>query len=182
MYTNAATAPARCAFVSFVSNVQSPRKMKAIRPCRAPLGIGRHARPFWSIAATDASCAVIGAGELKPDPGTASTGAAPSIAALAPNTRPFLVAPTVIAEGAVPGEPIVFGSGPSFPAATTTTMPSAAALSSASTSMSSSKRVASREPRLRLITSIPSATASSMALRTAASVALSFTPGLPKTL
>ena len=125
---------------------------------------------------------MIGAVEFGPDPGAASTAAAPPIAAPAPNTRPFLVAPTVMADGAVPGELIVFGSGPSLPAATTKITPSAAALSIAATSISSAILEASIDPRLRLITSIPSATASSIAFRIAASVALSLTLGVPNTL
>ena len=72
-----------------------------------------------------------------------STGAEPSSVAVAPKARSFFDAPTVMADGAVPGELIVLGSGPSLPAAITTMTPRAAARSRAATSISSSMRVAS---------------------------------------
>src|SRR5258708_35891480 len=102
-----------------------------MRPCKLPVGSARQARPVWSRAATDPRGAVIGVGEFAPDPGTALTGSPPVIVAVAEKMRSFFAAPTVMADGDVPGEEIVFGSGPSFPATTTTITPSWAALSRA---------------------------------------------------
>src|SRR5205809_8111795 len=66
-------------------------------------------------------------------------------------TRPSLpVAPTVIAPDAQPGEPIVPGPGPAFPAATHTSVPSAA---SASTPRERGSRGSPGPPSERMITS-----------------------------
>jgi hypothetical protein len=77
--------------------------------------------------------------------------------------RETVVAPTVIADGAEPGdvtEPCPKAP-KSFPAATTGTTPARAAPSSARTTMSRLSAI-SGSPIERLITSIPSATAASM--------------------
>ena len=95
--------------------------------------------------------------------------------------RALLEAPTVMASGLVPGEVMVWGSGPAFPAAATTTTPASTASDMAICSGSWSGRRAG-PPKLRLITSIPSWTASSMAAMTAAAVVVGFTEGLPNTL
>jgi hypothetical protein len=63
----------------------------------------------------------------------------PSTRNVCTKTRLFVVAPTVIAEGADPGEEIEFSVGifppvsPSFPALATTTIPARIAFSTAST-------------------------------------------------
>ncbi|MCX6622919.1 MAG: hypothetical protein NTY38_18005 [Acidobacteria bacterium] len=94
----------------------------------------------------------------------------PSTSTLAAKVRPLRVAPTLRAEGAEAGEPTVFAPGPLLPAATTTRTPAREAVSMACTSISSSRRGAKSSPMLRLMMSMPSATASSMALRMAASL------------
>src|SRR5438309_10096299 len=67
-------------------------------------------------------------------------------------TRPSLpVAPTVIAPAAQPGEPIVPGPGPAFPAATHTSVPSAA---SAATSRERGSRGSPGPPSGRVIASM----------------------------
>ena len=78
--------------------------------------------------------------------------------------RPFDTAATEIAPGALPGEPIEPrpNSSKSLPAATTGTTPAAAAASIASTTRSREGSI-SGSPRERLITSIPSLTAASIA-------------------
>ena len=75
-----------------------------------------------------------------------------------------VVAPTVIAATALPGDPTEPRpkSSKSFPAATTGTTPAAAAASSASATMSRDGSI-SGSPSDRLITSMPSATAASIA-------------------
>ena len=76
---------------------------------------------------------------------------------------PIVEAATLIASGVVPGEPMVPRppSVKSFPAATTGTTPASAAWSSAATTMSREISI-SGSPSERLITSMPSLTASSM--------------------
>ena len=81
-----------------------------------------------------------------------------------PGDTPDVVAPTVMAAAELPGEasePLP-KSEKSFPAATTGTTPAAAAASSASATTSCSGAI-SGSPIERLITSMPSATAASIA-------------------
>src|SRR5690349_16894097 len=78
--------------------------------------------------------------------------------------------PTPMALGAVAGESIVFGSGPSLPAEETTITPMALAFSTACAIGSSSTGNGAGVTTLRLITSMPSATASLMACSDMASV------------
>ena len=77
---------------------------------------------------------------------------------------PDVVAPTVIASAALPGEPTDPrpNSSKSLPAATTGTTPAAAAASSASATGSREDSI-SGSPIDRLMTSMPSATAASIA-------------------
>jgi len=83
-------------------------------------------------------------------------------------TRPSLpVAPTVIAPAAQPGEPIVPGPGPAFPAATQTSVPSAA---SASTSRERGSRGSPGPPSERLTTSTLSRLTHDIAASTVSSV------------
>src|SRR5580704_8800061 len=103
-------APACCALFSFTSKLHTPRRMNAIRPVRLPAGRGSHARPLWSSDATETRGAVIGVAELAPDPGIANAGLPPATVAEPANCRSFLAAPTVMAEGEVPGESMVSGS------------------------------------------------------------------------
>ena len=70
------------------------------------------------------------------------------------------VAPTVIGLGLIPGLPIVLDSGPSLPAATTTTMPSCIALFT----VSSILELVLFTPKLILIISTSSMIACSIAL------------------
>src|SRR5215831_16427663 len=103
--------------------------MRAILPVRLAAGRGWQASPVGSNAVTETSGAVIGFAEFAPDPGTAIAVAPPAMIAYAEKTRSFLAAPTVIAEGDVPGESMVSGFGPSLPATITTITPRRAARS-----------------------------------------------------
>ena len=73
----------------------------------------------------------------------------------------LVLAPTVMTLSAMPGESTVPAPGPLLPAAMATTTPASVAELTAFTSTSSGFAV---PPRLRLSTSIPSATAASTAL------------------
>ncbi len=88
-----------------------------------------------------------------------------------------VVAPTVIAAAALPGEPTEPRpkSSKSFPAATTGTTPAAAAASSASATISRDGSI-SGSPSDRLITSMPSATAASIAATISGAFPLSPSP------
>src|ERR1700722_16474053 len=103
--------------------------MSATRPCRLPAGSGWQASAVGSSAETAARGALTGVAELAPLPGIAKTGPPPATVAVEAKIRSLLAPPTVIAEGDVPGESMVLGSGPSFPATTATITPNAEALS-----------------------------------------------------
>jgi hypothetical protein len=90
---------------------------------------------------------------------------------------PEVVAPTVMAAAALPGDPSEPRpkSSKSFPAATTGTTPAAAAASSASATRSRDGST-SGSPSERLITSMPSATAASIAATISGALPLSPSP------
>ena len=100
-------------------------------------------------------CSDVGVGPLDEKPAITSAGP----------LSPSVDAATVIAFGALPGEPIepLPASPNSLPAAITGTTPASAALSIAATTMSRVGSI-SGSPSERLITSMPSLTASSMPL------------------
>ena len=131
---------------------QVPRWISTICPDRLLGGRVVHASPVVSKRDTD----TIGA-EIEPVPSVAKPSTAgalvPSLALTPPakispssvaltvrKVRPFSVAPTVSALGAVPGELSVARPGPSFPAEITTITPEASALATARTRMSFSGR------------------------------------------
>src|SRR6185436_16985976 len=114
----AATAPARCALLTLVSNVQVPREIRAMWPARLLAGSAAHASPPSSSVATSESTAVMGVDGLGPSPSVATTEERPGTSTLAAKVRSLLVAPTAMAEGAVAGEAIVLKPGPLLPAAT----------------------------------------------------------------
>src|SRR5690348_1192980 len=104
----------------------------AMLPLRLFTGSVRQARPVGSSeTAMSTRFAVIDPdfGELVP--GNARYGPLPFTVIAAANWRSLFEAPTEIAEGEVPGLDIVFGSGPVFPAETTTRTPAAVAFSNA---------------------------------------------------
>src|SRR5205809_6168491 len=129
----AATAPARCALLTLVSNEQVPREMRPMRPARLLAGSAVQARPPSSSVATSASSAVIDVDGVGPSPKVATREERPGISTLAAKVRSLLVAPTAIAEGAVAGEAMVLRPGPLLPAATTTITPACDARSMACT-------------------------------------------------
>ena len=178
VYTSAAMAPACCALFSFCSKVQTPRRIRAMDPRRLLAGSAAHAMPLPSSAGDVHHGR---GGQPGPTPNCRRESRHRSRRsdrlAVAANTRSLSDAPTAIAEGAVAGDATVAGSGPLLPDATTTITPSAEACSMAVTSGSFAGSGATSVPRLMLITSMPSATASSSAFRMALSVAPSFTPG-----
>ena len=143
---------------------------------------------FWSSSATppDTCGAAMlvpesvaysprGAAERIPDPGAETSGFSCSESGVGPleendeitssaPPRDVVTAPTVIALGVAPGEPTDPrpNSSKSLPAETTGTTPARAAASSALTTMSRDGSI-SGSPSDMLITSIPSATAASIA-------------------
>src|SRR5688572_28257514 len=181
-YTIAPTAPAAWALFNFISKLHDPRMITATRLPRPLAGSGSHASPVPSSQATSPNGAVTAPAGAGPLPGTAKNDPSPAARTPEANVRLFVVAPTAIADGAVAGEEIVLRPGPLLPAAAITSTPARVARSMAWTSISSSSRGARSSPRLRLITSMPSATASSIAFSTTSSVVPSLDPGVPNTL
>src|SRR4051794_4268409 len=106
----APTAPARCALSTLVKKSQSPRAISAKAPVNDPAL--REEQPRPSLPSWDTSragAASVGAG-LGPSPNSAGKRCPPE--ATAAKKRCELVdAPTVIADGAVPGVLIVLSVG-----------------------------------------------------------------------
>ena len=175
--TTAAIAPASCATFSLISNRHSPRWMNATLPARLPAGSVLQKRPVGSNVLASTTGPRTGLADPDALPGMPTNGSTPSNETLAAKMRSLIEAPAAIADGAVAGDPMVASPGPSFPAATTTTTPARMAFSTAFTSGSSSGRRAGRLPRLRLMTSMPSFTASLSASRIARSGAPFFASG-----
>src|SRR5687767_2551709 len=105
--------------------------MRAIFPPKTPLGREPQANPGASTLLTSSIVPITGAGGVGPFPGSAKKGSVPPIVTPDAKARSFQVAPTVIADGAVPGEVIVPGSGPLLPADFTTITPAWSARSTA---------------------------------------------------
>jgi hypothetical protein len=179
------SAPAAFARATFEPKVQKPRETSAIEPVSDPDGkvlpgastlLGGPQRrrstglpsvptivpmstSFWSI--------VVHAGGVVLGPwlnGIAVTPAGAVTVSVGEKTCAFETAATLIASGAVPGAPTLPRpkSSRSFPAEMTGTTPAAATLRTASTSASFAGSSIGPPPE-KLITSIPSATASSKA-------------------
>src|SRR5262245_56434939 len=97
--------------------------MSAILPVRLSDGKAVQARASLPTVPTSTTVAETPAAALDALAATATKGFPPEGVTAPAKTRSLLVAPTAIAEGAVAGDDIVFGSGPEFPAATTTMTP-----------------------------------------------------------
>ena len=164
-------APALKAFWILIEKLHSPRRMNASRPWIVLGANGEHAEPVPSSVWTSSNSAgPIVPATAGPFPGSAPTfsrstgGDGETIASGFAKNREFVVAPAVIACGEIPGLLTVPVPGPSFPAATTTVTPASSAVCTASAMGSRSGGLSAGAPKLRLTMSIPSRTASSMAL------------------
>ena len=188
--STSATAPARAARSAFETNVQCPRETSAMSPLSDPGCSGERASLFVSLsgpqslrstglpstpvrAPTSTSLCPLEANEpgkrVPPDPAVGiccRLCGAPGVrtARIGVKTCVFETAATVIASGAVPGEPTEPRpkSSRSFPAEMTDTTPAAATLCTTSIIASFAGSVSAPPPE-KLITSMPSRTADSKA-------------------
>src|SRR5438105_284476 len=136
-----ALAPEAAASLTLAANEQAvpsdlvpPRSISAIFPLSDPGGRASHARPPGSASAygngpaVPSNTAELPLPRVDPIPvRTFVTGAGPATLITGPTTCAFVVAPTVMAEGAIPGEVICVIPGSRLPAAITATRPAATA-------------------------------------------------------
>src|ERR1700722_8064023 len=103
-------APAVCALIAFWSNEHEPRSTRTVYPIRDPAGKAAHAVPLSPVAVTSIKGADIAANEMaKESPSKAEMFLRLEAALdeltlmLGLKTCEFVLAPTVITEGAMPG-------------------------------------------------------------------------------
>src|SRR5712691_671282 len=178
--TSTPTAPAFCALRILVVKVHTPRSITTILPAWVPAAIAVQARvaALGSVAAAKlfqfASVALTaGLNGLKSP--TAAWNVFEAAVTGIPKKWSFADAQAVIASAAWPGLSTVFAPGPELPAAIATTTPALAARLLATVSWSWNPLIP--PPRLMLITSMPSLTASSIAWAMSCDVALASSPG-----
>src|SRR4030095_2122041 len=92
----AATAPARCALLTLVSNEQVSLEMRAMRPARLLGGRAAPARRASPSVATSERSAVMGVEGIGRSPNVATSEERPGTSTLAAKRRSLLVGPTVM--------------------------------------------------------------------------------------